>query len=130
MSLIDQYTGPIYNVPLIESLPFSTSRPDGMRQAMPNRDDLKRAHKVSGRAAAGYEVLLAHYHGQVQEIRRLTNALQASLRWLGCSPQPPPAGHVCGPESGCDYGCQVWADYQQDLELVRAATAKAREAGQ
>ena len=54
-------TGPIYNVPLINSLPLCSAAPDGMRQAMPNRADLERVNKLSARTAAGYEVLLAHY---------------------------------------------------------------------
>ena len=64
-------TGPIYNVPLIDSLPFAADKPDGMRQAMPNRRDLEQVNKISGRTAAGYEVLLAHYLNAQATIAKL-----------------------------------------------------------
>jgi len=68
-------TGPIYNVPLINSLPLCSAAPDGMRQAMPNRADLERVNKLSARTAAGYELLLATY---LNQSRRLA-AAQAEL---------------------------------------------------
>jgi len=51
-------TGPIYDIPLIKSMPLSGG---SMRQAMPSRDDLKEVTKRNSRVSAGYEVLLAHY---------------------------------------------------------------------
>lgn len=47
--------GPIYGVPLIDSLPLGSGC---MRQQMPSRSDLLES---SERVAAGYEVLLSHY---------------------------------------------------------------------
>ena len=48
--------GPMYGVPLIDSLPLGT-----MRQACPSRRDLEKAAKYNTRVAAAYEVLLSHY---------------------------------------------------------------------
>lgn len=47
--------GPIYNTPLIDSLPIGSGL---LRQQMPSRSDLLES---SERVAAGYEVLLSHY---------------------------------------------------------------------
>ena len=59
-----QETGPLYCIPLIEFLPMG----DTMRQAMPSRDDLEDCIlKDCDRVAAGYEVLLAHYHQVCEE---------------------------------------------------------------
>lgn len=55
--------GPIYGVPLIDSLPCG-----GMRQAMPDLQDLELARELGGRVPAGYEVLMAHYLGAIDEI--------------------------------------------------------------
>ena len=72
--------GPIYGVPLIDSLPLGCkfrgvplidSMPDGsgfLRQQMPSRSDLMES---SERVAAGYEVLLAHYQRKLAETRIL-----------------------------------------------------------
>lgn len=49
--------GPVYNVPLIDTLPLD----GGMFQQMPSRNDLLDCSKRFMRVAAGYEVLLAHY---------------------------------------------------------------------
>ena len=54
-------TGPVYNVPLIDSLPLGSG---GMTQAMPSRSDLIQVSKISMRTAAGYEVLLQKHHEQ------------------------------------------------------------------
>ena len=59
--------GPIYGVPLIDSLPIG----GGIMQAMPTTNDLKRVMKVCVRAVAGYEVLLGHYREALNEIERL-----------------------------------------------------------
>ena len=48
--------GPVYGVPLIDSLPLGS-----MRQACPSRSDLESAGKRHMRLAAAYEVLLACY---------------------------------------------------------------------
>jgi len=60
--------GPIYNVPLIKTLPLGTS---GMLQACPSRADLKQVAVVNERTAAAYEVLLGHYQRLQEEIERL-----------------------------------------------------------
>lgn len=52
-----QETGPVYNVPLIDTLPLD----GGMFQAMPSRDDLLECNRRHARVVAGYECLLAHY---------------------------------------------------------------------
>jgi hypothetical protein len=66
--------GPIYEVPLINSLPCG-----GMAQAMPNRADLNQARKRCERVAAGYEVLLAHYQGAIDEIDHAIDALDPAM---------------------------------------------------
>ena len=70
--LLSHY-GPCYGVRLIDSLPVG-----GMIQAMPSRDDLITARRVSERTVAGYEVLLSHYH---EAIKAIELAKQA---YLGC----------------------------------------------
>lgn len=50
--------GPLYGVPLIDSLPLGTG---GMRQSMPTREDLEQVREVNERVVAGYEVLLGHF---------------------------------------------------------------------
>lgn len=58
-------TGPIYGVPLIDTLPLSEG---GMLQQMPSRRDLVWCQDAMAyRVAAGYEVLLAHYHRVCEE---------------------------------------------------------------
>lgn len=69
-----QETGPIWGVPLIDTLPIDTLPlgDAGWRQAMPSRDDLEDCIlKDCDRVAAGYEVLLAHYHKVCEERDRL-----------------------------------------------------------
>jgi len=61
-------TGPIYNVPLIKTLPLGTG---GMLQACPTRADLKQVAAVNERTAAAYEVLLGHYQRLQEENREL-----------------------------------------------------------
>lgn len=71
-------TGPIYGVPLIDKLPLD-SLPlgeAGWQQAMPSRDDLEDCIlKDCDRVAAGYEVLLAHYHQVCEERDSMTRIL-------------------------------------------------------
>lgn len=60
-------TGPIYGVPLIDTLPLGNTG----RQQMPSRHNLE-VCKLLGfsavsRVAEGYEVLLAHYHRVCEE---------------------------------------------------------------
>jgi len=62
--------GPIYSVPLIDTLPLGKGR---MLQQMPSRADLLKAMNTHGRLVAGYEVLLAHYteaKGTLERIQR------------------------------------------------------------
>jgi len=60
--------GPTYKVPLLLTLPLNARKPDGMRQAMPSREDLLNAIGAGhGRLSAAYEVLLAHYYELVAE---------------------------------------------------------------
>ena len=62
-------TGPIWNVPLIDTLPLGDG---GMLQAMPSYWHLVWCREASHeRVAAGYEVLLAHYHKVCEERDRL-----------------------------------------------------------
>lgn len=73
--------GPIYDVELcVTSLPIGTG---GMSQAMPTANDLTRvANDCSQRTAAGYEVLLAHYVDQRDQLTalraRIENAIVAA----------------------------------------------------
>jgi len=71
-----QEVGPIYSVPLIDTLPLD----GGMFQAMPSRDDLEACSKRFMRVAAAYEVLLCHY--------------QRCLKMLGRD--DPVQCHACG----------------------------------
>ena len=60
-----QETGPIYGIPLIDKLQVNN---DGWIQKMPSRADLQWCQDaMSYRVAAGYEVLLAHYHRVCEE---------------------------------------------------------------
>lgn len=70
--------GPVYDVELIDTLPLQGS----MLQAMPNRADLIRVRKVNERTAAGYEVLLRHWHKtsnsvEVEELKTRVEANEA-----------------------------------------------------
>ena len=72
-------TGPIYGVPLIDTLPLCEG---GMRQQMPSRHDLAWCQDVNAyRVAAGYEVLLAHYHRVCEERNRLKAMLKEIHEW-------------------------------------------------
>lgn len=66
-------TGPIYGVPLIQSLPLGMN--GGMLQQMPSRADLVVigcGEKGSGqRVVAGYEVLLSHYRANAFRVAEL-----------------------------------------------------------
>lgn len=71
----EQETGPVYGVPLIDTLPLGTG---AMCQQMPSRADLEQVRKRNERVVAGYEVLLVHFR-ECQEIAR---ALHAEFRNL------------------------------------------------
>lgn len=54
--------GPMYDeVELLDVLPMRPSQPDGMKQQLPSREDLRAIIQRHPRIVAGYEVLLAHY---------------------------------------------------------------------
>lgn len=57
--------GPIYNVPLLDTLPIG-----GMLQALPSKADLVRTQKApcGHRVVAGYETVLVHYQGLRQAV--------------------------------------------------------------
>lgn len=78
--------GPIYGVPLIETLPLG-----GMKQAMPNRADLEDVAKRSERTVAGYEVLLDRYRKYVTVTHRLLTELESLKRYAD--------GHHSGEDS-------------------------------
>ena len=62
--------GPVYGVPLIDSMPINAL---GWTQAMPSRDNLERVRKVAGgeRTVAGYEALLAHLWSIMEDVPTL-----------------------------------------------------------
>jgi len=62
-------TGPIYGVPLIDTLPLGLN--GGMLQQMPSRADLSDVRQVCERVAAGYEVLLSHYRAKSFRVAEL-----------------------------------------------------------
>ena len=66
-------TGPVYGVPLIQTLPPGTN--GGMMQQMPSRADLSDVRRINERVSAGYEVLLDHYRKQCFEIAELKSKL-------------------------------------------------------
>lgn len=61
--------GPIYSVPLIDTLPLGSK--GGMLQKMPARQDLDDVRQVSERTVAGYEVLLDHYRAKCSRVTEL-----------------------------------------------------------
>ena len=65
--------GPIYSVPLIDTLPMNPDKPDGTLQQMPSFEDLTgiKGYPQGTRVCAGYEVLLHHWRIQKQQIERL-----------------------------------------------------------
>ncbi len=65
--------GPIYSVPLIDTLPFNPDKPDGLRQQMPSPEDLNgiKDYRQGARVCAAYEVLLHHWRQQQLQISRL-----------------------------------------------------------
>lgn len=83
--------GPIYSVPLIDSLPLNPDNPTGMLQQMPSAADLEgiRNYRQGARVCAGYEVLLHHWRQQrsqiiaknraIDEFRALNNELYRDL---------------------------------------------------
>lgn len=68
-------TGPVYGVPLIDTLPLGTG---AMLQQMPSRADLEQVRIRNERVAAGYEVLLAHF----RECQEIAKELHAEFRNL------------------------------------------------
>ncbi len=76
MDAIEQDSGPIYGVRLIDSLPLGGG---GMSQAMPTRKDLQQVGKVNNRTAAGYEVLLHHYRQRGDKIERMKEMLESVI---------------------------------------------------
>lgn len=72
--------GPIYTVPLIDSLPLNPENASGTLQQMPTADDLKgiKDYRQGQRVVAGYEVLLHHWRLQQAEITRLHNVAAAA----------------------------------------------------
>lgn len=66
-------TGPIYGVPLIDTLPLGNG---SMLQQMPDRFELDVTRKMSERTVAGYEVLLGHYLNQCDEVERLKGLIR------------------------------------------------------
>lgn len=75
-----QEKGPIYGVPLIDSLPLGDG---GFTQAMPSRSDLEgiRNYRQGQRVVAGYEVLLAAYLTAV-DMAKHGHTLEQSNRTL------------------------------------------------
>ena len=63
--------GPVYDVQLIESLPLGGG---DMVQQMPSREDLMECGRRFQRVAAGYEVLLHHYHVAIDAINKIEKA--------------------------------------------------------
>lgn len=70
--------GPIYSVPLIDSLPLNPDNPSGMLQQMPSAADLDGIlnYRQGGRVCAGYEMLLHHWRLQQAQIDRLRGAIR------------------------------------------------------
>ena len=66
--------GPIYNVPLIQSLQLGIN--GGMLQKMPSRSDLVDVRQISERVVAGYEVLLSHYRAKCAEVAELKSQIE------------------------------------------------------
>lgn len=66
-------TGPIYNVPLIDTLPLGYG---GMWQQLPSRQDLEDVRTMSQRTVAGYEVLMKHYHEAIRNDAAKQNILE------------------------------------------------------
>ena len=72
----DKEKGPVYGVELIDTLPLGQG---GMLQAMPSRDDLRQVQRFNERTVAGYEVLLAHYRAQQDEVARLKAVIRTVI---------------------------------------------------
>lgn len=69
-----QETGPIYGVPLIDTLPLGTGM---MTQQMASRDDLVFVRLHSERVVAAYEVALAHLADAREEVKLLKGTVEA-----------------------------------------------------
>lgn len=85
--------GPIYSVPLIDTLPLNPSKPGGMLQQMASREELQLVvDRVGERVAAAYEILLHYWriqHGEIGESERLKRVMEAVASmpgkdWLVC----------------------------------------------
>lgn len=79
MDAFENDSGPVYGVSLIASLPIIGG---SMRQAMPSRSDLEQVREVSERTAAGYEVLLAHWREQGEQMEKLEQSHREELEQL------------------------------------------------
>jgi hypothetical protein len=66
--------GPIYWVPLIETLPLGTGI---MRQQMASLADLNYIRQYSERMVAAYEVALAHLADREEEVKLLKGTIAA-----------------------------------------------------
>ncbi len=76
-----QETGPIYSVPLIDSLPIG----GGMKQAMPSRQDLVKVQEVNTRVVAGYEVAIAKI-AQLEDELQDSRSMNADFDSYHCCP--------------------------------------------
>ncbi len=74
MKLENELIGPLYGVRLLMSLPLSNP-PGSMRQALPGRSELIKCGRDFPRVAAGYEVVMAHYHEVVQNTTNIIEKL-------------------------------------------------------
>lgn len=74
--------GPIYNVPLLDSLPLNYGS-DDMLQQLPSRADLMGVipYRQGQRVVAGYEVLLNHWRDQKAERDAIRKAFAPILDW-------------------------------------------------
>ena len=67
--------GPVYGVPLIDSLPLNDGGAGTMKQVMPSESDLNDVMGISVRTVAGYEVLLNHWRAAKTRIAELEKEL-------------------------------------------------------
>lgn len=64
---VDSEKGPVYGVPLLDTLPLS----GGMMQQMPGREELEDVRRTSERVVAAYEVLVHHYREEQNKVYML-----------------------------------------------------------
>lgn len=82
--------GPVYSVPLIDTLPLNPANPNGMLQQMASRDELQLVvERVGERVAAAYEILLHYWriqHGEIERLKRVMEAVASmpGKDWLVC----------------------------------------------